>query len=82
AVRTQRQQMRITLNFCPHHHACADRWISPRLPVHVCVDKPLAENLRDRYSSPIAFVMAAIDSKDGLIRAIFVWYGLLAGLFG
>ena len=23
-----------------------------------------------------------LGAKDGLIRAIFVWYGLLAGLFG
>ncbi len=32
-------------------------------------------------SSDIA-VLRTLGAKDGLIRAIFVWYGLLAGLFG
>jgi lipoprotein-releasing system permease protein len=27
-------------------------------------------------------VLRTLGAKDGLIRAIFVWYGLLAGLFG
>ncbi len=27
-------------------------------------------------------VLRALGAKDGLIRAIFVWYGLLAGLLG
>ncbi len=32
-------------------------------------------------SSDIA-VLRTLGAKDGLIRAIFVWYGLMAGLFG
>lgn len=32
-------------------------------------------------SSDIA-VLRTLGAKDGLIRAIFVWYGLLAGLLG
>ncbi|MDB6981929.1 lipoprotein-releasing ABC transporter permease subunit LolE, partial [Escherichia coli] len=36
--------------------------------------------LKDK-SGDIA-VLRTLGAKDGLIRAIFVWYGLLAGLFG
>ncbi|MBF3332795.1 FtsX-like permease family protein, partial [Leptospira borgpetersenii serovar Ballum] len=40
----------------------------------------LGRGVKDK-SSDIA-VLRTLGAKDGLIRAIFVWYGLLAGLLG
>ena len=44
------------------------------------IDSTLVMAVKDK-SSDIA-VLRTLGAKDGLIRAIFVWYGLLAGVMG